>query len=419
VSDARGWGRGAPSASDRSRPAPGNALPTAYWWWLAGTALSLTGTQTLAFAMAWTAAADSALLVGLVLTLVNLPRAVLLLVGGATGDRLGAWRVLVACDATMLAATVGLALVLAVRGPSAELLLPTALVIGVIDAYYLPSSGSLPRRLVDPLELPRAMAGRQLAGQVAAFAGAGLGGILVAWSGLLAAVAFDALTFAFMLAVLLLIRQAVPEPRESSPAADRLWARAVDGLRIIWGDRPLRLAVLLAGSAAAFLLPVASLLLPVLARSRGWSPQTAGLLVGAFALGSAAVAVLVFRRGVLSRPHLAGPAGLLVAGLATSGLALTPSSAVALVLAASVGAGVGMFISHVGPMILSRTPPTHVSRVQAVLVLVQSVSMLASNNLLAGLADLLGPAAALLTSASVIFVLSTAALLSRSLRLAS
>ena len=107
-----------PDAGGGSGEAASSALPAPYWRWLAGTGLSLVGTQTLAFAMAWTAAADSALLAGLVLTLVNLPRAALLLVGGAAGDRLGAWRVLVVCDATMLAATLGLTLVLALRGPS-------------------------------------------------------------------------------------------------------------------------------------------------------------------------------------------------------------------------------------------------------------------------------------------------------------
>ncbi|MFF9484360.1 hypothetical protein [Streptomyces sp. NPDC014676] len=56
-----------------------------------------------------------------------------------------------------------------------------------------------------------------------------------------------------------------------------------------------------------------------------------------------------------------------------------------------IGIGNGMFSAHIAPLILTATPESHLSRVQAVLVLVQSLALLLMNNLLGTLADLEGP----------------------------
>jgi hypothetical protein len=65
---------------------------------LGGQAVSLSGVQVLASRWPWVAAGTSGLLAGLVLTAGNLPRALLLLSGGAIADRVGLWRV--SCSAT-------------------------------------------------------------------------------------------------------------------------------------------------------------------------------------------------------------------------------------------------------------------------------------------------------------------------------
>ena len=107
----------------------------------------------------------------------------LLLVGGAVADRAGAFRVLLLGDGVMLAVTLALALALSAAGLSPVLLVGAALAIGIVDAFYLPASGTMPRRLAPGPPLARAMAARQLTGQLAAFAGAPLGGLLVAAGG--------------------------------------------------------------------------------------------------------------------------------------------------------------------------------------------------------------------------------------------
>jgi hypothetical protein len=100
-----------------------------------------------------------------------------------------------------------------------------------------------------------------------------------------------------------------------------LWRRSLDGLRVVAVDRTLRQSMLLVCAAAGLLLPVSSLLVPLLGRERGFSAGTTGLVVGAVALGTAAVALAVLARGASSRPGIAGPAGLVLSAAAVADLA--------------------------------------------------------------------------------------------------
>jgi MFS family permease len=392
---------------------PGSTAPPArYWGWLAAMGLSLLGTQVLAFGMTWAAASLSGVLAGLVLTAIVLPRVLLLLVGGAVADRAGPFRVLLVGDGVMVAVTLGLALTLVSAGLSPALLVGAALAIGVVDAFYLPASGTMPRRLAPGPPLARAMAARQLTGQLAAFAGAPLGGLLVALAGLAAAAFFDAATFALMFLVLVLLRpRHAPESRpEPGPS---LWRRSLDGIRLVATDRALRLSMLLVCAAGGLLLPVSSLLVPLLGRERGWSAGTAGLVVGAVAFGTASVALAVLARSTFSRPEVAGPAGLLLAAGAVAGLALPLPAPAAVPLGLVIGLGTGVFVAHVGPLILGRTPASHMSRVQAVLVLAQSVPLLATNPALGAAVDVVGAPTVLVVCGAALAVSAGTALASR------
>jgi MFS family permease len=393
---------------------PGSTAPPArYWGWLAAMGLSVLGTQVLAFGMTWAAAPLSGALAGLVLTAIVLPRVLLLLVGGAMADRAGPFRVLLLGDGVMVAVTIGLALALGAAGLSPALLVGAALAIGVVDAFYLPASGTMPRRLAPGPSLARAMAARQLTGQLAAFAGAPLGGMLVALAGLAAAAWFDAGTFALMFVALVVLRpRDSPGEREAAPS---LWRRSLDGLRVVATDRGLRPAMLLVCAAGGLLLPVSSLMVPLLGRERGWSAGAAGIVVGAVALGTAAVALTVLFRGASSRPELAAPAGLLLAAGGVAGLALPVPPPVAAALGLGIGLGTGAFVAHVGPLILGRTPASHMSRVQAVLVLAQSLPLLATNPVLGATADVVGAPAVLAACGAALAVAAGAALASRAL----
>ncbi|MFF2746481.1 MFS transporter [Kitasatospora sp. NPDC058048] len=389
------------------------ALPRRYLLWLAGVQAGLLGDAALYFALGWAASAHGGGAAGLVLTAITVPRTALVLLGGAVADRFGARRVMLAGDTVMLVATGALALVAASRGTPLWLLVAAAAVIGTVDAFYLPAGGSMPRRLVPADRLPRALALRQAGGQSAVLLGAPLGGLLVAAGGLSGAALADAASFGVVLLVLLRVRP--PEDGQPGPRAGLL-REAASGVRLAVADPLLRAALLLTGAAAGALLPVVSLLGPLLARTHGWAAGTAGLVGGGQAAGVLAVAGLIARRGTSPRAGVGAAAGLCVASVGIALLASAAGPVAAVAGSAVAGLGSGLFACHVGPLVLAGAPPTHLSRVQALLTLVQSLALVLSNSLLGLLADAAGAALPTLLCALATAAAGLAALAAPALR---
>ncbi|WP_031067328.1 MFS transporter [Streptomyces sp. NRRL WC-3742] len=366
------------------------SLPRPYLLWLSGVQTGLLGDAALYFALGWAASAYGGGAAGLVLTAITVPRTLLVLFGGAVADRYGVRRVLLAGDAVMLAATLLLAAAVGRLGTPLWLLVAAGAVIGAVDAFYLPASGSMPRRLVRDELLSRALALRQAGGQIAVLLGAPLGGLLVASGGLAGAALADAASFGAVLLAVLYVRPAGAEG-PAGGASPGLLREASGAVRLALRDPLLRAALLLTGAAAGGLLPVVSLLGPLLARSHGWGAGAAGLLGGGQAAGVLAVAGLVAWRGALSRPGVGASAGLAVASAGTALLGLAADRAMAAVAAVVIGLGSGLFASHLGPLVLGGAPVSHLSRVQALLTLVQSAGLILANPLLGRLADATGP----------------------------
>ncbi|MET7507656.1 hypothetical protein [Streptomyces albidoflavus] len=142
----------------------------------------------------------------------------------------------------------------------------------------------------------------------------------------------------------------------------------------------------------------------------------AGLVVGAQGAGMAVVTLAVVVRGPLGRPGLLAVTGLGVAGLGLLGLGLTPSAPGAVAAGLVMGVGSGIFAAHIAPLVLAVAPESHLSRVQALLVLLQSLALLLMNNVLGAVADLASPRAAVLTCALATTAVGMWGLASRALR---
>ncbi|MFI5691191.1 MFS transporter [Kribbella sp. NPDC051586] len=356
----------------------------AYYGWLAGSTLSVLGDTALFFALGWAATGIGPRVAALVLTGFTLPRAVLLLLGGVLGDRIGPRRLLLACGATVGTACFLLAVAVGIRGSSAGLLLTIAVVVGTVDAFALPAAGVLPRLFVPDDQLPRAMAQRTSATQLITLAGGPLSGLLVATIGLIGALVLDGLTFAVQFFVLLVLRP----PYDVSPTQrDRqsVVREALDGLRVAVGDPVLRMVLAVVALVAAFVLPVTSLCVPLLARSNGWAAGQAGFVVAGNVCGGLLVTVLVARFGTFDRPGLTGGIGCLVAAIGIAALTVAPSVPLAVGATLTQGVGVGLFTSHLAPVFVRSTPRSHLTRLQSLLSLVQTVPLIASTNLLAAL----------------------------------
>lgn len=402
--------------------APDQKIPPRYWVWLGGSTISALGVQILGFAMAWVAAGYGGAFAGLVLTAINLPRVVLLLLGGAIADRVGAWRVLIAGDAAMTAVTAAFAAALLVWGPSGWLLLIVAVLIGIVDAFYLPASGSMPRRLVPDLKLAQAMSARQVSSQLSGVLGGPTGAVVVASLGLAAAAAVGSATSAALFVLLLAIRpqqtSSDVDPQPGASSGGSVLTRALAGLRLSISDPLLRPALLMLVGTAAFLLPVIVPLVPVLARQLGWAPTHAGLIAGAAGIATAIVAIGVIALGGFSRPGLAGCGGLAISATGILGLAILPSFGWSIGSGALVGLGTGLFSTHIGPLVLGRTPTTHLARIQAVVALAQSLPLLVTNFVLGSLAQAAGARTSLLVCAGALLAIVAMAMTSPQLRAA-
>jgi hypothetical protein len=267
-------------------------------------------------------------------------------------------------------------------------LLSTGLAVGIVDAFYLPSTGSFPRLFVDDDQLPRALALKGSLSQTISLVGGPVSGALVTAAGLAGAALVDAATFAVVLGVLLVVR-----PRHEAPApasTGSLRREALDGLRLVWADPLLRTLLAAVAIVAAFVLPVASMCIPLIARSHNWGASSAGVLVGGTVLGSLSVTLLVARRGARSSPTLVAATGLLVTAAGVTALAVSSSLPLSVAAAVAQGAGTGLFATRVGPLLLTGTPRSHLARVQSLVSVVQAAPLLLSANLLGVIADTTG-----------------------------
>ncbi|MEV8373643.1 MFS transporter [Kribbella sp. NPDC056861] len=362
-------------------------IPVRYWIWLFGAAVSLLGDLTMTFAIGWSASRHGGQVAGLVLLVAAAPRAALLLVGGAIGDRYGAPKVLLASCVAMFAVTTALVPATLAFGEPISLLLVTALVVGVIDAFFLPSSRSMPRLLVAPELVPRALASFQVTGVVFAVTGTAIGGVLVNWSGLTAAAGFDALTFAVMIVVLLSFRGL---PAGATGPRTGMFRSIVDGVKVAFG-RPLTRALLITMTVAAgLLMPLDTLLLPLLARDHGWDASTAGLLVASRSLGVGIIALRILARGAFPRPGMFAAFGLLLAGLGLLGLSVLDPLPLTFAAGVVSGIGVGTFTGHVLPLLMNSVDREYQSRLQSVVVLCQTLALVVMNPILGTFSDLEG-----------------------------
>ncbi|MGW3654343.1 MFS transporter [Streptomyces sp. NPDC005151] len=360
-------------------------LPRTYLLWLSGAFTSQLGDAAMYFALGWAATAHGGGTGGLVLTAVALPRTLFLLIGGAVADRFSPRRILIIGDSIMLAMTLVVGLTAAAQGSTLWLLLGAGVVMGTIDAFYLPVSGSMPRRLVDPDRLDRAVGLSQTGSQLISLVGGSLGGALVTAGGLVGAALFDGLTFAFAVIVAALIRPRFEVPPPAQRAS--LLREAGQGVTFSLRHPVLRPALILTGAVAGFAIPVGSLLVPLLARENHWGARAAGVVLGGQALGALLVALLVARRGALRLPGFVAALSVVPMGLGIWVLALTERAPIAVAAATAIGLGLGLFVTHLGPLMLGASPYSHLARVQSLITLVQSLVLVVTLNLLGQLAD--------------------------------
>jgi MFS family permease len=338
--------------------------------WLTGFGIGLAGDQIYFLALSWAAVqVATPSQVGLVLAAGSVPRAALLLFGGAIADRIGPKPVVLVSDGTRAVVMAALAALLVFGQASVLLLVTLAVVFGVVDALFLPAVGSLPPRLVPTEELTRLQALRSFVQRTSIVVGAPVGGWLIAQFGL--AVAFGTTAVLFGGSVLALAFTHLRTPATMTPELDTVTSTGGilsdvgSGLRYVRCHPILpALLVLMAVGELGFTGPIDAGL-PLLAAKQGWGAGGVGLVLTGFGAGAAASALGIAALGNIPRAGLLSCVAVVLLGIAVAGIGVAPSMWWAVGAAVVLGLASGVCGSLVSTLLLTVTEPSQVGRVLA------------------------------------------------------
>ncbi|MFI5937779.1 MFS transporter [Actinoplanes sp. NPDC051494] len=336
-------------------------------WWLAGLGLSLIADQIYFIALSWAAVqvAEPAQ-VGLILAAGSIPRLLVLLVGGALSDRIGAKKLALVSDTSRTLVLAAAAVLLVATGPSPLLLILVSVVFGVLDALLLPAVGAMPARLVPADQLVRLQGMRMTVQRAGLVAGAPLAGYLVAHQGIAAAFGCTAVLLAVSVGTLAATRLLPAPATPDATAPQRLTSDVADGLRYVRGHRLLPALLLVSAvTEFAFTGPV-NTGLPLLAAARGWGSAGVGWILGGFGLGAALIALALAVLGRLPRPGLCIAGGAALMAGAVAGIGTAPALPWAVAAATVLGLGAGVAASLTGALTLATTRADQLGRVMSV-----------------------------------------------------
>ena len=302
------------TASPHKPPSPSSASPKDpraalfkdpnFRWMTAGSFLSMLGDQFTLIALPWLVLqmTGDTLVLGTVLALISIPRAVFILVGGALVDRHSPKQVLMVTkyiNLVLLAALAGLVLAGTL---TLWMVYALSLGIGLATAFSIPAGTAMMPHVVARPQLQAANGISLGLRQLTMFLGPLLAGLLIALlgtgdtasgettranaTGIGLAFAFDALSFAVSAWTL---RQVQTHAAPTAPAAapQAVLASVAHGLAHFWRDQELRTCFLYWSAIALFIMGPIHIAIPVLASS---TPQLGaaafGTILGAHGAGT-------------------------------------------------------------------------------------------------------------------------------------
>ncbi len=306
-----------PSIHDN--PAPPKADPRAallrdpnFRWLTSGSALTMLGDQFTLIALPWLVLqmTGDTLVLGTVLALMSVPRALFILIGGALVDRHSPKEVLMLTkyvNLVLLALLSGLVLTGAL---TLWMVYALSLAIGLATAFSIPAGTSLMPHVVPRAQLQAANGIALGLRQLAMFLGPLLAGLLIVLfgdgsggstadakanaTGIGLAFALNALSFgisAWTLAKVQTLAAAAPPPHAPAPAPvpQAVLASVAQGLVHFWRDRELRTCFLYWSAIALFIMGPIHIAIPVLASSTPALGAAAfGTMLGAHGAGTLA-----------------------------------------------------------------------------------------------------------------------------------
>lgn len=340
--------------------------------WMA-TTLSLFGDFFSYVAMAWLVLqlTGSSLALGTVLLVQAVPRAVLMLVGGALTDRFSA-RLTMLGSMGLRAVFVGPLALLVVTGHVQMLeVYGFAVVFGIVDAFFMPARTSILPKVVADHELEPGNAVLNITAQTSVILGPVLGGLVVAAFGVGWAFAGDFACFVVGFFFVLWL----PAAGRTVAAGKRhpdggLGGQITAGFRYAWADVGIRVLLIVIAVIDFGANGAIGVGLPTLAHGRfGAGASGLGILLGAWGIGATAGAL---GSGFVKAPQRMGWLIVLLCawlGIFMGAIGLVPALAPAAVLMAVSGVGTGVVNTYGLSWLQRRTDPAMQGRVMSLVML--------------------------------------------------
>jgi hypothetical protein len=269
----------------------------------AGSAVSLLGDQFYLVALPWVVLqiTGSAVAMGTILMTAAIPRAVLMLMGGALTDRFSPRRILMttATARTVVVGAVGVLLWGQVLQVWHLYLLGFA--FGIADAFSMPAGSAFLPSIVPRDQLVRANAVSQTTSQLTTIVGPAPAGLVIKSLGAAWAFLLDAVSFLFVLAAL----WTLPDPpRGTTQKKPAMWHSVLEGIRYVRRDSALSAVMLLAAMLNICISGPLSVGLAYMAKLRFGSPAAFGFAVSSLAAGGLLGALSAGLLKVRRRGHL-------------------------------------------------------------------------------------------------------------------
>jgi len=300
-----------PLARDSARPVPDVPVeplphplqnPAFVRLWI-GSAVSLLGDQFYLVALPWVVLqiTGSAVAMGTILMTAAIPRAVLMLMGGAMTDRFSPRRILMATATarTIVVGAVGALLWYHVVQIWHLYLLGFA--FGVADAFSMPAGSAFMPSLVPRDQLVRANSVMQTTSQLTTIVGPAPAGLVIKNLGAAWAFVLDAISFLFVIAAL----WTLPDPpRRAAQKKPAMWQSVLEGIEYVRRDSALSSLMLLAAMLNICISGPMTVGLAYMAKLKFGSPAAFGFAVSSLAAGGllgalSAGLVKIRRRGLL------------------------------------------------------------------------------------------------------------------------
>jgi MFS family permease len=333
---------------------------------LIGGTISLLGDQFYFVALPWLVLqqTSSAAAMGTIMMAGAIPRAVLMLMGGALTDRVSPRKIMMSTALARTVCVTVIGLLVWFQMLQTWELYALAVAFGIADAFAAPAGQAFLPFLLKREQLVAASSVSQSTAQLTTIIGPAPAGFVIKALGLSWAFFIDAISFLFVIGALLQL----PDPPLAQAAKKAVWHSIIEGISYVFKDVPLRSMMLLATGMNFCLAGPITVGLAYVTKTTFDSAEALGIALSALAAGSLGGALLagiwkIRRRGLL----ILSVSVILGACLGSIGFLgrLWMIAAVLLVM----GASAGLANVNISAWIMQRIDVTVRGRVSSVLML--------------------------------------------------